>query len=231
MCRWEQRVAAPHAQRVVADACADVILIGDRALVVGIADHAVVHNLPGGTTYHGLRIRTAAVATVFDLPADALLNRQVALHDVLGSEAARRLVDSIRDDRPSALLSTPPPARITQALAMRATPRSVCQPTSSAYRSAPCTDSPFATPACHLRPISVSSASNGSWPTRNPWPRRPSTAASPTSPTSPEKSSPSVERRLPRCEQNATCPHPDRHRNHPWLRMVIHLPAWPRNLE
>src|SRR3569833_2994913 len=74
-CWWEQRVGADldgYVQRVLPDACADVIVSsGGDAFVVGPAPGAQLPRLAGGERLWGLRFRTAALGAALGLPARA----------------------------------------------------------------------------------------------------------------------------------------------------------------
>jgi AraC-like DNA-binding protein len=93
-CCWEQRVGADRVQRVLPDGRAD-LLVHESGLVevVGLHDEVARPALPAGTALRGVRLRPAAVAAAFGVPASSLANRTVPAEDVLGAQRARRLVD------------------------------------------------------------------------------------------------------------------------------------------
>jgi AraC-like DNA-binding protein len=89
LCVWTQRVgAAALAHRVLPDACADIVFVGDEPPVVaGPATTAVVLALPPGATIVGARFRPGSAARLLRLPADALRDRDVALRELWGPAA------------------------------------------------------------------------------------------------------------------------------------------------
>jgi AraC-like DNA-binding protein len=105
-CRWEQRVdSAGYVQRVLPDACADVIVsAAGEATVVGPATSVHLPRLSGGERLRGLRFRTAAIGTVLGLPANELRDVQVPLRDLFPAREAARIADQVwRGELPSFL--------------------------------------------------------------------------------------------------------------------------------
>jgi AraC-like DNA-binding protein len=92
-CRWEQRIADDvdeYVQRVLPDACADLIVWPDgTARVIGPATSVQLPRLAGGSTIRGLRLRTGAIGTALGLPADELRDLEVPLDALFGGAAAR----------------------------------------------------------------------------------------------------------------------------------------------
>ncbi|GAA0365093.1 helix-turn-helix domain-containing protein [Actinoallomurus spadix] len=103
-CRWEQRVderVDGYVQRVLPDACADVIVSVDgSAVVVGAATEPVLPWLRGGERLRGLRIRPAMIGVVLGLPAYELRDLQVPLGEVFPAAEAGRIADAVRRGRP-----------------------------------------------------------------------------------------------------------------------------------
>ncbi|MCO5966833.1 helix-turn-helix domain-containing protein [Actinoallomurus soli] len=103
-CWWEQSVGERvdgYVQRVLPDACADVIVSADgSAIVVGPATEHVLPRLRGGQRLRGLRIRTAAIGTVLGLPASELRDLQVPLGEVFPAAEAGRITDAVWHGRP-----------------------------------------------------------------------------------------------------------------------------------
>jgi AraC-like DNA-binding protein len=95
-CVWV-RDPVPHArvQRVVPDACVDVVWVGgDRLVVAGPATGPVLSPLPAGAGAIGVRFRVGAAGAALGLPARELLDRTVALEALWGraaGELAERL--------------------------------------------------------------------------------------------------------------------------------------------
>jgi AraC-like DNA-binding protein len=98
-CWWEQRVpdgSGEYVQRVLPDACADVIVSADgRATVVGPAMSAQLARLPGGERLRGLRFRTVAIGAALRLPAREIRDLQVPLGDVFGGAVAARIAEQV----------------------------------------------------------------------------------------------------------------------------------------
>jgi AraC-like DNA-binding protein len=96
-CWWEQRVdAGGYVQRVLPDACADLIVTSDgRATVVGPATSVHLPHLPGGARLRGLRVRTAAIGTALGLPADELRDLEVPLGDLFPRRTAARVAERV----------------------------------------------------------------------------------------------------------------------------------------
>lgn len=124
-CWWEQRIddrVDGYTQRVLPDACADVIVsVGGDAIVVGPAMSAGLPRLRGGERLRGLRIRTAAVGTALRLPAHELRDLQVPLRDLFPAAQAGRIAERIwRGENPflalEALEAGPRDRRVEHAL-------------------------------------------------------------------------------------------------------------------
>lgn len=108
-CWWEQRIddrVDGYVQRVLPDACADVIVSADgNAIVVGPAMSAALPRLRGGERLRGLRIRTAAIGTALRLSAHELRDIQVPLRDLFPALEAERITERIwRGKHPFLLL-------------------------------------------------------------------------------------------------------------------------------
>jgi AraC-like DNA-binding protein len=98
-CWWEQYIdarAGGYVQRVLPDACADLIVSADgRATVVGPATSVQLPRLPGGARLRGLRLRTAAIGAALGLPAHDLRDLEVPLSDVFPAGTAARIADRV----------------------------------------------------------------------------------------------------------------------------------------
>jgi len=115
-CRWTQRISATGSlvQRVVPDACADVIVDDDGAAVlVGPATTVDLPLLRAGATLWGLRIRPEAIGAVLGVPADELTDRSLPLDAILPCSVARGLTELATD--PS-LVTEPTPGPIAARL-------------------------------------------------------------------------------------------------------------------
>jgi AraC-like DNA-binding protein len=104
-CTWEQRTAAAHAQRVVPDACVDLIWTGRRLLVAGTDTRARMVALAPGTTLFGVRLHPGAAGAVLGLPASEVRDAELDLADVRGHDAAEPLLALLRSGaEPEAIL-------------------------------------------------------------------------------------------------------------------------------
>ncbi|MEV5751962.1 DUF6597 domain-containing transcriptional factor [Actinoallomurus sp. NPDC052308] len=115
-CWWEQSVderVDGYVQRVLPDACADVIVSADgSAVVVGPATEPALPRLRGGERLRGLRIRTTAIGTVLGLPAYELRDLQVPLRELFPAAEAGRIADGVwRGRRWSPAVDGPPEDR------------------------------------------------------------------------------------------------------------------------
>jgi AraC-like DNA-binding protein len=91
-CTWEQRIDARHEQRVVPDACVDLIWSGQRLTVAGPDTRARLVALAPGTRMVGVRLRPGVAAAVLGLPATELCDEAPDAHEVLGHEATEALL-------------------------------------------------------------------------------------------------------------------------------------------
>jgi methylphosphotriester-DNA--protein-cysteine methyltransferase len=126
-CWWEQRAGAGgHVQRVLPDACADVIVLPDgQAVVVGPATSVRLPRLAAGDHLRGLRLRSAAIGAALGLPAAELRDIQVPLRDLFPALPAARLADQVRRGAPpTALRPGGPDPRVQGALAALRRPAS-----------------------------------------------------------------------------------------------------------
>jgi AraC-like DNA-binding protein len=92
-CRW-QRVVGPagHVQRVLPDACADVLVdASGRAALVGPTADVALAPLAPGMVYRSLRFRPGAVQATLGVPADELRDLVLPLADVVSPRRARLL--------------------------------------------------------------------------------------------------------------------------------------------
>jgi AraC-like DNA-binding protein len=119
-CWWEQRAGAGgHVQRVLPDACADVIVSsGGGAVVVGPAISVQLPRLAGGEHLWGLRLRAAGIGAALGLPAQELRDLQVPLRELFPALDAARITDQVRrGDLPTVLDPGARDRRVERALA------------------------------------------------------------------------------------------------------------------
>jgi AraC-like DNA-binding protein len=91
-CTWEQRIDARHEQRVVPDACVDLIWSGHRLTIAGPDTRARLVSLDPGTRIVGVRLRPGVAGAVLGLPATELCDEAPDAHEVLGRDAAEALL-------------------------------------------------------------------------------------------------------------------------------------------
>jgi AraC-like DNA-binding protein len=91
-CTWEQRTDAPHEQRVVPDACVDLIWSGRRLTIAGPDTAARLVALVPGSRMVGVRLRPGVAGAVLGLPATELCDQAPDAHEVLGRGATEALL-------------------------------------------------------------------------------------------------------------------------------------------
>ena len=120
-CTWEQQIEAPHEQRVVPDACVDLIWSGERLTIAGPDTRARLVSLRARHPHR----RRCACARAWPAPCSACRPPSSATHgadaaDVLGDDAAEALLDALQaGGDPHAILlraisarrARPPPTR------------------------------------------------------------------------------------------------------------------------
>jgi AraC-like DNA-binding protein len=104
-CTWEQVTAIASEQRVVPDACVDLIWSGERLTIAGPDTRARLVPLAPGARLVGVRLRPGVAGAVLGLPASELRDVAPDAADVLGRYPAEALLDSLRTgEDPHALL-------------------------------------------------------------------------------------------------------------------------------
>jgi AraC-like DNA-binding protein len=132
VCLWTQRIgdgASAYVHRVLPDACADAVWIGEAAPVVaGPATKAVMVSLPSGALIVGARFRPGWAPSFLGLPADEIRDRELPLREFWRGDA-ERLWQQIAAERAAArklarieatLLRRAAQARPADAMAVRA---------------------------------------------------------------------------------------------------------------
>jgi len=94
-CTWEQRTAAAWEQRVVPDACVDLIWSGERLTIAGPDTRARLVALAPDTRIVGVRLRPGVAGKVFGLPAGELQDAAPDAADVLGHDHAEALLGAL----------------------------------------------------------------------------------------------------------------------------------------
>jgi AraC-like DNA-binding protein len=95
-CTWEQWTDIGFEQRIVPDACVDLIWSGQRLTVAGPDTQSRLVALAPGTRVLGVRLRPGAAGTALGLPASELRDTAADGADVLGRDAAARLLDVLQ---------------------------------------------------------------------------------------------------------------------------------------
>jgi AraC-like DNA-binding protein len=94
-CTWEQRTDAPFEQRVVPDACLDVIWSGEQLTIAGPDTAARLVEIAPGTHMVGVRLRPGVAGAVLGLPACELRDEAPDAAEVLGRATADPLLDEL----------------------------------------------------------------------------------------------------------------------------------------
>jgi AraC-like DNA-binding protein len=94
-CTWERVTVDGHRQRIVPDACVDLIWSGERLTIAGPDTTARVVALAPGSRVVGARLRPGTAGAVLGLPASELRDASVDAADVLGREVAEALVERL----------------------------------------------------------------------------------------------------------------------------------------
>ena len=96
VCTWQARVGGPH--RLIPDGCVDLLWLDDgRLTVCGPEVRSWSFHLAPGTEAVGVRFRPGVAAGALRQPMAELLDRRVALEDLVGSATTRRLGDHLAD--------------------------------------------------------------------------------------------------------------------------------------
>ena len=93
-CTWEQTTATALEQRVVPDACVDLIWSGERLTIAGPNTARPALSFAPGTRIFAVRLRPGTAGAVFGLPATELRDEAPSAADVLGDGAAEALLDA-----------------------------------------------------------------------------------------------------------------------------------------
>ncbi|HET9120025.1 MAG TPA: helix-turn-helix domain-containing protein [Solirubrobacterales bacterium] len=90
-CRWQRDLPADdpaEATLILPDGCVDLIWRDARLIVAGADRTARRSPIEAGGTIVGVRLRPGMAGAVFGVPADELLDSQVPLQELLGSQAS-----------------------------------------------------------------------------------------------------------------------------------------------
>lgn len=111
-CTWELVATTEHQQRVVPDACMDLIWSDERLIVAGPDTKARVVALAPNSRLVGARVRPGAAAAALGLPASELRDISPDAAEVLGRDVAAALLDQLQ-------AGADPHALLLQALELR----------------------------------------------------------------------------------------------------------------
>jgi AraC-like DNA-binding protein len=104
-CTWEQVTTTTQAQRIVPDACVDLIWAGERLTLAGPDTRPRLVTLPPGSRLIGARLRAGTAGAVLGLPASEMCGISPDAADVLGRDVAAALLDALaQGSDPHALL-------------------------------------------------------------------------------------------------------------------------------
>jgi AraC-like DNA-binding protein len=89
VCTWERRTYGEHMQRVIPDACVDLIWFADRELVIAGADTGPRQvRVPAQRHTSAIRLRPGAAGAVLGLPASEVRDLLCPATSVWGGEAS-----------------------------------------------------------------------------------------------------------------------------------------------
>src|SRR5690348_264722 len=91
-CLWTRTDGEPAAQRILPDACADIVWTGGKLVVAGPATEAVTARTTGPAL--GVRFRVGAAGAALGIPAAELLDLTVPLTDIWGDDG-ERIADAV----------------------------------------------------------------------------------------------------------------------------------------
>jgi AraC-like DNA-binding protein len=114
-CTWEQATATGREQRVVPDACVDLIWSSEQLLLAGPDTSARIVQLAPGSRLVGARLRPGAARTALRLPVSELRDITVDAAEVLGRDFAAALLDRLQS-------GADPHALLARALELRGVP-------------------------------------------------------------------------------------------------------------
>jgi AraC-like DNA-binding protein len=94
-CTWEQATTTQHEQRIVPDACVDLIWAGGRLTIAGPDTRPRIVTLESGSRVIGARLRPGAVGAILALPASELRDVSPDATEVLGRDVAAALLEEL----------------------------------------------------------------------------------------------------------------------------------------
>jgi AraC-like DNA-binding protein len=112
-CTWEQLTVVEQQQRVVPDACVDLIWTGERLSIAGPDTGPRVVMLAAGSRLVGVRLRPGAAGALLGLPACELRDATPDAAEILGRDAVEALLEALA-------AGSDPHALLLRAVQMRA---------------------------------------------------------------------------------------------------------------
>jgi AraC-like DNA-binding protein len=94
-CTWEQATTTQHEQRIVPDACVDLIWAGERLTIAGPDTRPRVVILESGSRVIGARLRPGAAGAILALPASELRDVSPDATEILGRDVAAALLEEL----------------------------------------------------------------------------------------------------------------------------------------
>jgi AraC-like DNA-binding protein len=94
-CTWEQITMSGQEQRIVPDACVDLIWAGDRLSIAGPDTQPRVVTLAPGARLVGARLRPGTAGAILGVPASELCDLSPDAADVLGRDVAAALLEAL----------------------------------------------------------------------------------------------------------------------------------------
>lgn len=94
-CTWEQATSTRHEQRIIPDACMDLIWSGQRLIIAGADTRPRSVSLPPGSRLVGVRLRPGTAGAVLGLPASELRDVSAEPAEVLGREVVAALLEEL----------------------------------------------------------------------------------------------------------------------------------------
>jgi AraC-like DNA-binding protein len=94
-CTWEQTSERDVDQRVVPDACVDLIWSGERLVLAGPDTGPRLVRVPAGARLVGVRLRPGAAGAVLGMPASELCDVSLDAADVLGRDTVDPVLEAL----------------------------------------------------------------------------------------------------------------------------------------
>jgi AraC-like DNA-binding protein len=94
-CTWEQATATRHEQKIVPDACVDLICAGGRLTVAGPDTRPRIVTLESASRLVGVRLRPGTAGAILRLPASELRDASPDAAEVLGRDVAAALLEEL----------------------------------------------------------------------------------------------------------------------------------------